>query len=263
MQVEFIAITPAQLHFNYSNFAVVQHIGGNYYRGASNEVSRIAVAAATAGQVLQISSLHPNESYSLQFFGPAITCTSNQEQATAAAAKFPNHDITEDPLVFVSWVPSDTNHGAPDYDFINSEAYDTIEKPKGNETSSAFRLFFGTASDYGDLVGDNSSPFTVQECVLHNASYTADFEFQYPQQTVTLRSLQIKETIVEDDVAAIAQAVDGDMHASRLLSYKAVMDAFGSVFVGGRQHDHYGSFLTFGGTRYSQTKVDWQGKPHQ
>ena len=232
--IEDKMLKPPQLLYNQTAFV---HILGDSegYSGPSDTVSRLAMATATLGQILQIPSSYQNESYTLEFYGPAIQCTPNT-QVLAAIKK--NHKKVEDELwlQFVAWVPSDSAHAAPAYNFTaNNEPYETIEGPYGAEyEKSKLRLMVASINAKGgNYDGPQLSNLMVHECTLHNASYVADFGFHYPDQTVVMRSLLIHETIVSDDYQDIyMQKTPFDFH-SRRLSYKAVMDAFGSIFVGG------------------------------
>lgn len=232
--IEDKMLKPPQLLYNHTAFV---HILGDSesYSGPTDTVSRLAMATATLGQILQIPSSNQNESYSLDFYGPAIQCTPNTE-VLAAIKK--NHKHVEDELwlQFVAWVPSDSAHGAPAYNFTaNNEPYETVEIPYGAEyEKSKDRLMVASINaEGGTYDGPQLSNLMVHECTLHNASYVADFDFHYPDQTVVVRSLRIHEIIMSDDYEDIyMQKTPFDFH-SRRLSYKAVMDAFGSIFVGG------------------------------
>ena len=229
-------LKPPQLLYSILTF--VDQLGDSEsYDGPNNIVSRIAIATATSGQILQIQSSHPNQSYSLEFYGPAIRCTENAEVLKAIIK---NHAKVEDELylTFAAWVPSDSVHGAPSYNFTSAstQAYETIEVPNNGYSSRMSLMVASTNQDFslGDTYhGDQLSSLAVHECTLHNASYVVDFAFRYPSQNVTLRSLQVNEVLRSNDYEDFyMHNGDYDFH-NRRLSYKAVMDAFGAIIVGG------------------------------
>ncbi|OQU96014.1 hypothetical protein CLAIMM_02158 [Cladophialophora immunda] len=267
-QVDMHPVQVAQHQFNYSTYAITQSIG-NTYHSASTEVSRIAIATATSGQVLSIPSHYQNESYTLNFFGPAVDCFRNSTILSQMENSWAtNGTMNENKLVFASWVPSDEAHAGPPWDFESNEAYETVDNtnnmggvaPDYLTPTFPLRLFLFAS----DGLRPESTTESVTECVLHNASYTVDFDFTWPNQDVRLRQLALKETIITDDdqdlmsVAGSYVLSYSDPYLSnRRLSYKAIMDAFGSIFVGEATYSHYGVTIPSGGSRYSQTAVDW------
>jgi hypothetical protein len=282
-QADIRDIKPAQLQWNVASYAITDlYNADGGYTSPTTEVSRIAVAAATSGQVLQISTGYQNVSYTLEFLGPAVKCAMNNtlsEDVYKAWCRLYNLGIPEWPTSFVSWVPSDTVHGAPWYDFSSTQnlevPYDTVDTtsvpsgglPPGVPLPPPIRLMVATPHN------STSYRLDVHECILYNASYRVNFDFQYPKQTVQVQRLEFAEAIVGNDSADVSASPGSyytPEYSERRLSYKAIMDAFGSILVGTAISLHYtgptqevggtnytGLAQAIGGTRYAQTKVDW------
>ena len=288
LKVDNNILKPPQLEYNASEFASIGWYGWQY-NGPTVVVSRTAIAAASSGQVLQINSANQNESYTLQFFGPAVKCALNDQVREAIQKTMVKTNDTmclggvrmkngtRGCLGFAAWVPSDSVHGPPAYDFTSSEAYTTVEQPPLDAPAlypnSSLRLMLASR----DGLGSNKT-LRVHECVLHNASYVTDFKFQYPNQVVTLRSIDIQEPVdfrVQDigDYLHLPPTAPTIGPVNRRLSYAAIMDAFGSILVGGADYSviiegllidggsasSYGDpIIPFGGTRFTQTKLDFR-----
>lgn len=99
----------------------------------------------------------------------------------------------------------------------------------------------------GGLKG-SSRQVNVTECVLHNATYTIDFSFQYPNET---RKVAISDWL---NTVAIANIPTEREEAS--VSYLAIMEALGKMLVGNATHSHYGSY-TDHLTNWRLFEIDW------
>ena len=262
--VQSMMLKVPQYSYNFSNYAVVEGAGGNGFLGSSTELGRIAVAAATSGQVLQIPSAYPNESYVLDFFAPAIKCElDNQVRDTMTKATIIGPDNHSDKqYLFASWIADDTIRGAlgtPPYDFNTIGDWETIGGGVNQSIDSRLQLhvlaYPGVAPSGGNA--------EVYQCLFHNASYRASFNFQYPLQDVKAKSVDLHEPLEVATTLGVANLIDRGQDAgtieimSRSLAYAGMIDAFGSVMVGAARHSQYGANTLLGGTRYAQTKIDW------
>ena len=236
------------------------------------------MASATSGQILQIPSANQNETYSLNFFGPAIRCVSNQHVRTAVAEALNALNDTDfywlaGNIPYAAWVPSDVAHGSPRYSFSSTEAYVTLDASDDDRKRLMVASIDGFSPD--GLERGRDVNLMVHECMLYNASYTAGFKFEYPNQAVTITSVSTKQPIeCSWDASVITVANEytwgGLGPGNHNVSYMAIMDAFGSVLVGYAYYplydyctDHNGvtycqhTISTQAGTRFDQTLIDW------
>ena len=258
-QVGSMTLRVPHHYYNYSEYAVVESYGAGLYRSPTTEVGRIAIAAATSGQVLTISSAYQNESYVLEFFAPAIRCTPDdkvQKAMLKAGTIGDNHSGAT--VIFASWIEGDISHGSPKYYLEGPGNWQTIGA--GADDSDDLSLQLYVAATPG-LRYDTDTP-EVYQCVCHNASYVASFNFQYTSQNVTIKSVDLLEPLsallFTNTLEASKEQQSGILGINgQRLSYAAILDAFDSILVGAAEWSHYGAIYTYGGTRYAQTKIDW------
>jgi hypothetical protein len=76
----------------------------------------------------------------------------------------------------------------------------------------------------------------VTECLLYNATYSVDFTFEYPSQT-----LKPQITNWLNPVALIPYSEKTSVHTGpAVVSYLSIMDAFGKMLVGQSIRNDYG-----------------------
>lgn len=90
----------------------------------------------------------------------------------------------------------------------------------------------------------------VTECILHNASYEVDFELEYPRQS--------REVRIADWLNPVATMRPVAQTQPAIISYSAVMDAFGRILVGKSTQDmRLGSDVAYL-TSWKTLHVDWK-----
>jgi hypothetical protein len=218
-------------------------------------MNKLAFHAASAAQPVPISSSYPNESYHLDFYGPAIKCSAlaNISMVRNISISLAEESIGGSGKNFVSWVG-----GADAYPRVEASAttLDTLSEngsriivvnEEGNSTISW--NFTDGLTNYTAIERN------VVECILHNASYSVHTVFRYPQQ-----SDEVSTTRWLNTVQAISRTVTNDNFSlDATVSYLAVMSAFGKLLVGTGYWTHYGgggSYLS----SWSILDIDWSNR---
>jgi len=204
--------------------------GTEAYMGPSNLVSHLGTSSAIQGQILQIPAPFPNASYTMTFPGPAISCSAGDPTMLIQHYKQFVNNPSNPLLAYISWVPSKlySNLSAlPDY----SSSSD------GNWMDSTLDIFSTDSARiyvFVPLSQIIDGPYLLLSCSLKEAYYSVSFDFNYPLQNVTVTSLDIGK-----DIPAKANFFDDNSVSSsaqknvqKLLSYQAIMDAFGRILVG-------------------------------
>ncbi len=236
VQPEFFSYTTQaqvpQASFNISTYAQAEYYGG--LQSPSDLVSKIAYVAAMSGQPVTLPSAHQNQTYHLDFFGPAIRCSSaKQTMIQTIAATIAETGKTGSPVVFVSWTGHD-DHGLLNLDNVKSGwplsdgSWDLPYEPLDKSLSDAARIYVMT-----NMHGVTDPH--VAECLLHNASYSVDFTFQYPQQNIKSSILRYVNPISGTDLSGVVDKV-GNLTGSAIYSYMSVMGAFGKLLVGASRY---------------------------
>lgn len=170
-----------QASFNVSTYAQAMYTGG--LQSPSDLVYKIGYVAAMSAQPVALTSAHQNQTYHLNSFGPAIKCKpGNSRMIQTISATIAETGKTGSPIKFVSWTGND-EHGLLNLSKAESgwpsgsDTWKSPYEPLDISLSAAASIYVMT-----NMQGD-SNPH-VAECLLHNASYSVDFTFQYPKQNI-------------------------------------------------------------------------------
>lgn len=245
-----------QVSFNSNAYA---QIGPNGYNYPSDLVYQIVYAAAMSAQPLALRSAYQNQTYHLSFFGPAIRCGSAKssviEAVSTTLAETNNPSLS---VIFVSWVGGndhsllDPNKSTQD-GWLTTGPWNSYYKAQDQNSSDAARVFVMTnmAGRWG------GTQVQVAECLLHNATYSVEFTFQYPHQTIKPLISRYLNPISQTDLDDVVDAV-GNATGSAIYSYTAIMEAFGKLLVGA---SIYGSDTGYTPqtvfSSYSYLRINW------
>ena len=175
----------------------------------SQQLSKASFATATAANILAIKPEFSNQTYSLNFFGPALKC----ETAKRSDLPFEAMGIS-----FIAWTgeyATDPNLAWENYAFspIDNGDMDGSTNSIGNNT-----LWIASA------VGIAYDPgFNITKCQLYNASYDVEFRFQNYEQT-----LFINQSTYIDPVWVSPL----NNNSNIIKSWKGIVSALGSLLVG-------------------------------
>jgi hypothetical protein len=246
--------------------------GGGDALTADSRLYKLAFNTASGARPVALSSTFPNQTYHIQFSGPAVRCSGANDSLVA------NLTATYgDPLnaggsgnrdKYLSWVPGNE-------DALGSSYVDQFQTLDQTSIDVA-RVF--VMSNFGfwevsrltydlnyttTLVNGTNSTYleqrqvNVTECKLYNATYDVDFQFEYPEQT---HNISISAWL--NPVAAASQYVpvydvSNNATGAEILSYSAMMDAFGRMLVGRASESHYSIGIPQY-TSYGIMDINWE-----
>jgi hypothetical protein len=244
-----------QPHFNMTNFGTLQFSGGQSAISGNTRILKLAYRIALVEQPAPLNSTFRNETYHLDFHGPAIKCASANDSlvksvtikcGTALGASSGN------PIDFISWAAGDEllrvmnkTEEAATLDMTSTDAARLfVMTSTGNWTKTLNATSNGISYSYRQV--------NVTECLLYNASYNVDYKFEYPAQT---RELQITDWF--NPVAAITQFTRPNPATElAVVSYTSIMDAIGKMLVGSIVRSHYGADTAYL-TSSKILNIDW------
>ncbi|KAF4440706.1 hypothetical protein FACUT_3244 [Fusarium acutatum] len=221
-------------------------VGGVGYYAPSSYVSRVLLSVASLGSILTIPAPFPNSSYSIDFYGPSISCGTprNTTFAKLLANTVKNETCCGNSVGYVGFVPSSNTinstvegyalaglRGAMNYSLISTVA--SIDQT-ANATSSA-KLYV--------VVPDKpvSSSYIMAnksiECALYNSSYAVNFTFDNGQQNISYKSKRLNGVTSTD--AGLNQDT-GSSQFNAAVAYIALMDSLGKLLLGSLGISHYG-----------------------
>ena len=206
----------AELNFDTSGFALVG-IGASAeaYAAPQPSVMKIITSSALQGIILPIQPPASNCSYSIDFLGPALSCSVYHN--ITSGDEFPT---------FLMGTAEMTN-----YEYLAWAG--PFENFNDSNTRSKFPI--------GDISEQEGSPATlwinvnttILQCSLFNASYSASFQFSSGKQNIHIKTNHLLNTVTSD------ANLGPDSASSQELAYDAIMGAFGQVFVGSITRDQY------------------------
>lgn len=170
---------------NMTNFATVE-TSTDMRLSSDGRIFKLAYQVASPGESVALSSIYQNQTYHLDFSGPAVRCAPANDSVV--------HNLTSDFGITR---------------MFRGEATQFLSRTSGNEpealkttktldyiSTDAARIFIMTNTgtwDKTDMHSDERYPprqVNVTECLLYNATYSVDFNFEFPAQS---RSVRISE----------------------------------------------------------------------
>lgn len=237
------------LSFPMIDYKAFRHFAqwGQIY-GPSNRLSRLMTTVISKGSILDLIPPSPNSSFSVEFYGPSVSCT--------RSTSFDNHEMANlisksslggGSVLYISFVPlsayftNQTRVLAAALEGLDSTmraiapvaTFDRISEDRA-------RLYVAVPS-----LNSSSSPRiadTIIECGLYNSSFEVDYTFRDGVQDTNIR------TVTRLNGVAWASVIN-DCEASRICSpteaaYITMLDAFGYQLVGKIAQSSYGLSAT-------------------
>lgn len=230
---------------------------------SSNLIHKLAFGAAASSQPVSLPSANQNQTYHLDFDGPAVKCSPANESImyNVTVDQGLNYGSTRR-NTFLSWVGSGLNSTLATQPSPQTLDYYSLD---------AARIWVMTNIDYWNEsvhtpFPDSPPPMyqndtywrdyytfmkvNVTECQLYNASYSVDFQFQYPNQT---RQVSISKWL--HPITAI-NFWDPVSEVVDVLPHLALMNAFGKVLlVGSYTESEYAFKLSY--SSWNIINIDW------
>jgi hypothetical protein len=251
--------------YNGTNYGYIQAGGGGYAISTEKTLYKLAYATASSAQPVSLSSTYENQTYHLQFNGPAVKCgIANDSVVRNLSLQFGEPvDIggSGNLVLFTSWVAGDEQA----YKTQNGqEQFQTLD----TTSTDGARIFVMSNTGLWDstvpgIAFDNSTYHAVRVnvtgCLLFNATYNVELAFRYAQQT---RNISISSWL--NPVAAPSAATWGrgsslaypNATANAVISYSAMMNAYGKLLVGIDESSHYVIDAPFY-TSWNIMDIDW------
>ncbi len=172
------------------------------YSRPATSISRLVANVASSGTILPILAPFPNSSYSLDFYGPSISCV----RADPILEEKVTNRTRKDSLayVYIGFVPDPLDRRSLNdttSDILNGVNMTLLSASKISQlitfdelgSTGHARLFIWTylPGDYNSTtnITTGQDPPKLTECGLYNSSYKVDFNYTNNQQSVSVRNL--------------------------------------------------------------------------
>lgn len=227
-QTNITSLKVPQLSFNGTTWAEHGPMSSDFaFYGASSSVKRVGLAAAMTGEVLNAPHAFVNQSYHLDFSGPALSCSmANDSVRSTADENLDGNTGSGGAYTFWAWTGND------DHGLMNS----TGESPLPSDTyagatwatldassEDAARIWVFSQSTIPVSVGSAYTIRNVTECLFHNASYSADFTISNGNTAVKVTKLTLNEMLSGLWQANGIDLVQNGPNATHY-AYQSVMD---------------------------------------
>jgi hypothetical protein len=260
---ETLSLQVRQPDFNYTNFETFTGGGSQLLLGYPRIYS-LAYRTASTGMTISLDSPghNQNDSYHLDFDGPAIKCApANDDLINNLTYRYGVKPYTRDRTLFISWVPQG---------LLAPEPTDASVKTLDMYSKDGSRIYVMTNEGNWDVTrrynestdSTEGTPYrqvNITECILYNATYSIDYHFAYPSQT---REASVSDWI--NPVAMMSRSEHVGYYGHNLtvqhtLSYGTVMDAFGQMLVGDAKVDKYDT-QRVSSTIWKLVPFDWKDR---
>ncbi|KAK7419752.1 hypothetical protein QQX98_003124 [Neonectria punicea] len=233
-------------------FAEYARSGGATYAAPSNAIARLTAAVVSQGSITHIPAPFSNCSYSVEFYGPSLSCASIREDS-ALSKRVHSYDFTTaNRLSYLGFVPQTT---PTDLDEEGSKQLDAIYGLNATLNTTLRGLvatydISKTSTDHARLYvvvpnADGTANTTI-ECGLYNSSYLVDFTFKNDQQDIVVRnSTRVNGVTSSQNSFYEPQSV-------AQVAYTAILDALGGLLVGTLRLSQYG-YITSASTHITST----------
>jgi len=255
--------TPPQLCFDPTQYANLQTTIRTDYVGPSMNLLRTAFSSAMTGQISSIPTAFINESYTLDFVGPALRCDFADASLINQTANAYQKQLTgiESQYHYISWVPTAVNkfgltNATTFLDMVSTDAAHIYIIPNTSVAGPVYGYGMPSNGPYGydDLL----------DCKLFNASYQAFLNFSYPSQTVEVKSrtllnpVNAPQDISEWHRGAMNNNFEGVKQQAQRISDQAVMDCLGRLLVGYEWWND--GYVVTQQTSWSMMSIDWTNR---
>jgi len=224
---------------NNTNFYVNSGtVGTNTYADAAPIVYTSALATGTGGRILDLPHQYTNMSYGMQFYAPAIQCANASANLTDLAVSHVNTTGSGGGVFYISFVGG----GDKAQSLFNTSGltcnddYGTCSRPMPADLfSTSFENLDKSSQDTARLYV--MLGYNLTECQLFNASYNVNFNFSSSGQTMRIQELDMQNPVAYNNSAGqscrtLTSLNPNCLQLSTIGSYQAIMEAFGSLYVG-------------------------------
>ncbi|KAI6775993.1 hypothetical protein HG530_002751 [Fusarium avenaceum] len=224
-------------------------------------ISRLLLPVATLGYILNAPAPFPNSSYSVEFYGPSISCeTPNNRTFTDRISKIiANHSNSEGNVTYVGFVP-----------YVSRSTYPFVVKTWEDYAIEGLYVALNYTQDFAVPTLDTSGYEMDEEfsennlvtffvvtpgaqgrqakntlmCQLYNSSYAINFTFDNGLQKITYKTERLNGvTTLATENCRLGRQLH---HCNLVTAYLSLMNAMGELLLGAQWYSGKGVYPTHG-----------------
>lgn len=204
--------------------------------------------------------------YTLNFNGPAVRCDPASSTVINDVYDAYIDQLTgiENQYHYISWVPTTSGRynltaATAALDLVSTDAAHIYIIP--NTSVSAGPVFAG-----GEPLTSLNAHYGYQDlldCKLYNASYTAFFNFSYPQQNIDIQSRNLLNPVnVSTDISQWEYTANTSPYVvqrqAQRICYQSIMESYGRLLVGSEWERD--GFTVNDKTSWNMLSINWTSR---
>lgn len=241
--------------------------GASDYSAPANQISRLVSTVTSTGSILNIPAPFPNSSYSMEFYGPSISCgsPSNDSLVKQIANIIANSSWSPNPYAYVGFVPNEGSYDMIKEDpvlmglrtalnsskFLGMPSWDQLAITETDTMTFYVVVPSGGYFNDGNKI-PNLPPNKTIECGLYNSSYSANFTFENGQQTIGFTTKKLNGIQSNPDLGCSMGSCKSNM------AYISLLDALGKLLIGTLATTHYEAIFPTGTGIMNSVLMDTQ-----
>jgi len=214
--------------------AVTTANGTAFYGGARSYLKGPTLATLVETEVLSVGFSSTNLTYSLDFDGPAVSCSNAGEQMTSSLWKiigaFQRSENTT--LRYDAWIPrpnTTPNSTIADGTIVSDADSNTNLRILDEISPDAARIYYSIGPPLS-VQSTLQVPISVIQCALYNASWHVDFDVRSNGQQTLTSNLIFRNWM--PGWSSIMPPLTPSRFANLTFDYAGLMETFGSTTSG-------------------------------
>jgi hypothetical protein len=198
---------------------------GGHALGASARLQSVSMSAASSLQIGQIHFPFANSSYDLEYFGPAVSCSTAPPNITDRVTTWlEGLSMSASQSSWLSFVPYSLTYVSANY-----TPFDSNQCAGSSIYANGYNFNFANQS--ASIVvamnngSSNFSTYPIVQCTLYNATYHVNFQSRFPSQNISV----LQKTLHE---AVDTPSSQPDSFGTPQWAYMNIMDAYANILLG-------------------------------
>ena len=233
---ELKSISVQQRGYGNSSYAAAVNAdnGTVFYGGARSYLKGPALAMLVETEVLSVGTFPTNLTWSMDFFGPALSCSKAGAEVTQRLTDMiqPYQEANQTSLMYDVWVPKPTSSGNDTLvdGMLVLDPNDNTNLRMLDQTSpDVARLYYSLAPDISTQA-TMANPIYVIECALYNASWQLAFDVRNTGGQYLIPTLKFENWM--PGWSSIGPPLTPGIHTNTVLDYAGLMETFGAITSG-------------------------------
>ncbi|ETI24513.1 hypothetical protein G647_03882 [Cladophialophora carrionii CBS 160.54] len=229
-------VSVQQREYGKSSYAAaVQADNGTvFYGGARSYLKGPTLAMLVETKALSVGSFSTNLTWSMEFHGPAISCSKAGPEVTSQLTDMilPYQKANKTSLMYDAWVPrpsSSPNQALVDGMLVLDPDVNSNLRMLDQISPDAARIYYSLAPD-APTQATMANPIYVISCALYNATWSLDFDVRSTGEQLLKPTLRFENWM--PGWSSITPALTPGTHTNTILDYAGLVETFGAITSG-------------------------------